>query len=134
MRIEATRNIKINTTNASTGTVTLNTTSITPAETSTSKITPYTFTDVSVAKVGTGVTVATGTLATDGEGSSVLTGLGTATTATALTGVRVTAQPTVTLESGAAGDVDVVSAITVSSTTANTSETGAHTHNVKMTK
>lgn len=33
-----------------------------------------------------------------------------------------------------AGDVDVVSAVTVGSTTANTSETGAHTHNVKMTK
>ena len=32
------------------------------------------------------------------------------------------------------GGVDVVSAVTVGSTTANTSETGAHTHNVKMTK
>lgn len=32
------------------------------------------------------------------------------------------------------GDVDVVSAVTVGSTTANTSEIGAHTHNVKMTK
>lgn len=129
-----TKYIKVNTTAAGTGTVTLNTASITPAETSTSKITPYTFTDVSVAKVGTGVTVATGALASDGEGSSVLTGLGTATTATALTGVKVTAQPTVTLESGATGDVDVVSAVTVGSTTANTSKTGAHTHNVKMTK
>ena len=129
-----TKYIKVNTTNASTGTVTLNTTSITPAAASTSKITPYTFTDVSVAKVGTGVTVATGALASDGAGSSVLTGLGTASTATVLTGVKVSTQPTVTLVSGATGDVDVVSAVTVGSTTANTSETGAHTHNVKMTK
>lgn len=112
----------------------MNTTNITPAAASTSKITPYTFTDVSVAKVGTGVTVATGALASDGEGSSVLTGLGTASTATVLTGVKVSTQPTVTLVSGATGDVDVVSAVTVGSTTANTSETGAHTHNVKMTK
>lgn len=82
----------------------------------------------------TQITVATGALATGGEGSSVLTGLGTASTATVLTGVKVTTQPTVTLVSGATGDVDVVSAVTVGSTTANTSETGAHTHNVKMTK
>lgn len=129
-----TKYIKVNTTNASTGTVTLNTTSITPAAASTSKITPYTFTDVSVAKVGTGVTVATGALASDGAGSSVLTGLGTASTATVLTGVKVSTQPTVTLVSDATGDVNVVSDVTVNSTTANTSETGAHTHNVKMTK
>lgn len=129
-----TKYIKVNTANASTGTVTLNTTSITPAAASTSKITPYTFTDVSVAKVGTGVTVATGALASDGAGSSVLTGLGTASTATVLTGVKVSTQPTVTLVSDATGDVNVVSDVTVNSTTANTSETGAHTHNVKMTK
>ena len=129
-----TKYIKVNTANASTGTVTLNTTSITPAAASTSKITPYTFADVSVATVGTGVTVATGALAADGAGSSVLTGLGTASTATVLTGVKVSTQPTVTLVSGATGDVEVVSKVTVNSTTANTSETGAHTHNVKMTK
>ena len=129
-----TKYIKVNTANASTSTVTLNTTSITPAAASTSKITPYTFTDVSVAKVGTGVTVATGALASDGAGSSVLTGLGTASTATVLTGVKVSTQPTVTLVSDATGDVEVVSKVTVNSTTANTSETGAHTHNVKMTK
>lgn len=129
-----TKYIKVNTTNAATSTVTLNTTNITPAAASTSKITPYTFTDVSVAKVDTGVTVATGALASDGEGSSVLTGLGTASTATVLTGVKVSTQPTVTLVSDATGDVEVVSAVTVNSTTANTSETGAHTHNVKMTK
>ena len=44
------------------------------------------------------------------------------------------AEGTATTYSWAAGDVDVVSAVTVNSTTANTSETGAHTHNVKMTK
>ena len=82
----------------------------------------------------TQITVATGALAADGTGSSVLTVLVTASTATVLTGVKVSTQPTVTLVSGATGDVDVVSAATVSSTTANTSETGAHTHNVKMTK
>lgn len=117
-----------------TGTVGLSTTQITPAAASTSKITPYTFEDVDVATVGTDVTVATGALASNGAGSSVLTGLGTASTETVLTGVKVTAQPTVTLANGATGDVDVISAVDVGSTTATTSETGAHTHNVKMTK
>ena len=73
---------------------------------STTNITPYTFTDVtvpkaataattvvtgittdtaSVATVGSDVTVATGALASNGTGASVMTGLGTATTAKALT-------------------------------------------------
>lgn len=81
------------------------------------------------------VTVATGSLSSTGGGSAVATGvgaitvavdnadavsaitaLGTPTTANALTGVKVTAQPTVTISSGTTGDVAVatgVGAITV---------------------
>lgn len=76
------------------------------------------------------VVVATGGLASNGSGASVATGvsaisvavneadavnaitaLGTATTADALTGVQVTAQPTVTLSAGTTGDVSVVTGI-----------------------
>lgn len=103
------------------------------------------------------VTVATGSLASTGTGSAVVTGvsdisvavdnadtvtaitaLGTPTTAKALTGVKVSAQPTitvangenvmtgvtvaaptVTVKSGTTGDVAYVSAVSVGSTTAN---------------
>ena len=79
--------------------------SVTPAV-SNGSITPYTFSDITVpvaassattvvtsidtdstnvATVGTAVTVATGSLASNGSGSSVMTGLGTASTAKALT-------------------------------------------------
>ena len=57
-------------------------------------------TALSASKVtlGTAKTVATGSLVTsDTNGGSVMTGLGTATTASALTGVKVTTQPVVTL-------------------------------------
>ena len=85
--------------------------SITPAV-SNGNITPYTFTDVTVPKaatsattvvtgvstdttdvatVGTAVTVATGSLSSSGTGSSVLTGLGTASTAKALTSASLAA-------------------------------------------
>lgn len=81
------------------------------------------------------VTVATGSLSSTGTGSTVVTGitsaatsvnesdavtaitaLGTPETATVLTGVKVTAQPTIKLSSGSTGDVTVatgVSAVTV---------------------
>lgn len=76
------------------------------------------------------VTVATGALAANGAGSSVATGvsaisvavndadavsaitaLGAPTTSTVLTGVKVTAQPTVTISSGTTGDVSVVTGV-----------------------
>lgn len=103
------------------------------------------------------VTVATGSLASTGTGSAVVTGvsdisvavdsadtvtaitaLGTPTTAKALTGVKVTAQPTitvangadvmtgvtvaaptVTVKSGTTGDVDFVSSVTIGSASAS---------------
>lgn len=46
--------------------------------------------------LGTAKTVATGSLSPSGAGGTVMTGLGTATTASALTGVRVTSQPMIT--------------------------------------
>lgn len=90
---------------------TAKTTSITPAA-SGGNITPYTFTDVTVPKaasaattvvtgvstdsadvatVGSAVTVATGALATNGGGSTVMTGLGKASTAKALTSASLAA-------------------------------------------
>ena len=84
------------------------------------------------------VTVATGALSTTGNGSAVatdvsaitvdvddanavsaITALGTPTTANALTGVQVTAQPTVTLSTGTAGDVSVVTEVSDISVTAS---------------
>lgn len=63
-------------------------------------------------------TVATGSLDAGGSGASVMTGLGTATTASAVTGVSMTAQPTIRLSSGATGDVTVAAATAISTSTA----------------
>lgn len=69
--------------------------------------------------LGTSITAATGGLASNGGGSSVMTGLGSATTAEAVTGVQVTAQPTVSLLTGAQAGSGVVSVATgISSATA----------------
>lgn len=76
------------------------------------------------------VTVATGALSAQGTGSAVatgvnaitvtvddadtvtaITGLGTPTTANVLTGVKVTAQPTIKIASGATGDVTVATGV-----------------------
>ena len=76
------------------------------------------------------VTVATGSLSAQGTGSAVatgvnaitvavddadtvtaITGLGTPTTANVLTGVKVTAQPTIKINSGATGDVTVATGV-----------------------
>lgn len=65
-------------------------------------------------------TVATGSLDAAAAGGEVMTGLGTATTADAVTGVTVTTQPTITLASNAAtaaGRVEVATGITSASTT-----------------
>lgn len=115
--------------------------SVTPATTSTTKIygcgdtesiTPYTFEDVEVATAAdSNTTVATGALAANGAGSSVMTGLGTATTASALTGVKVTAQPTITITEATTNTGPTIEHTTTSTTSATTSNTGAHTHDVK---
>jgi hypothetical protein len=88
-------------------------------------------TALSASKVSTSnVTVATGSLATDGDGAAVVTGvgaftvavdeadtvtaitaLGTPTTAKALTGVKVTAQPTVSLSTNATAGNGVISVV-----------------------
>lgn len=84
------------------------------------------------------VTVATGALASTGAGAAVTTGisaitvavdeadpvsaitaLGTPTTAAALTGVTMTAQPTVTISSGTTGDVSVATGVSAISVTAS---------------
>ena len=63
----------------------LSTTSVTPAV-SNGSITPYSFSDVTVPKAASSATtVATGALAADATGGTVMTGLGSATTASAVT-------------------------------------------------
>ena len=66
----------------------------------------------SAATLGTAITAATGALNASGGGASVMTGLGTATTASALTGVKVTTQPTVALATGATAGTGVISVAT----------------------
>lgn len=84
--------------------------------------------------LGTAKTVATGSVSSSGTGSAVVTGvtigdsasaitaLGTPTTATCLTGVKVTSQPTVALSTGATagtGVISVATGITSATTTTN---------------
>ena len=63
-----------------------------------------------------------------------MTGLGTATTAAALTGVKVTAQPTITITESETNTGPVNEHITVDTTSATTSSDGAHTHNISVAK
>lgn len=75
--------------------------------------------------LGTAKTVATGSLSSSGSGGTVMTGLGTASTGSALTGVKVTAQPTVSLATGATagtGVISVATGITSASTTTDTKD------------
>lgn len=86
----------------------------------------------SLASTGTGSAVATGvsaiTVAVDNaDAVSAITALGTPTTANALTGVKVTAQPTVTLSAGTTGDVTVATGISDISVTASGDEVTALT-------
>lgn len=72
--------------------------------------------------LGTAKTVATGSLSASGGGGTVMTGLGTATTGSAVTGVEVTTQPTVALSTGASagtGVISVATGISSASTTTN---------------
>ena len=116
----------------------LSTVSVTPAK-SNGTITPYTFADVTVPKAATSAsTFATGALAANGGGASVMTGLGTASTASAVTGyaspttdtfaktVSVTAQPTITLaseSSSSTGRCAYISAVGTSGTDSVTFDT-----------
>lgn len=71
--------------------------------------------------LGTAKTVATGSLSASGSGGTVMTGLGTASTGSALTGVKVTAQPTVALATGASAGTGVISVATgITSATTST--------------
>lgn len=84
-------------------------------------------TALSASKVtlGTAKTVATGSLSASGGGGTVMTGLGTATTASALTGVQVTSQPTIALSTGATagtGVISVATGISSASTTTNSKD------------
>lgn len=75
--------------------------------------------------LGTAITAATGALNANGGGSSILTGLGTPTTASALTGVKVTAQPSIALATGATagtGVISVATGISSASTTPNSKD------------
>lgn len=117
------------------------TTSITPAvaapdtqtiipAVSNGTITPYTFTDVTAAKVASAATtVATGALATDASGATIMTGLGTATTGTAI--------KSATIQSGTTGDVTVVSSVSSAKNTAavtisgTAAKDGVHSHEVQ---
>lgn len=86
------------------------------ALTSASVSTQPTITLATGASAGTGVVSLTAgiasasTTAGTNDQVSALTGLGAATTSTVLTGVKVTAQPTVTIASGSTGDVTVAAA------------------------
>jgi len=95
-------------------------------------ITDVSISDKNVAKVGTAVTVATGAVSSEGTGSAVvtdvstsssaaaITALGTPSTTAVLTGVKVTAQPTVSLAGNATAGEGVVSVATgISSATAS---------------
>ena len=103
---------------------------ITPTSKSSTKVT-----------LGTAITAATGSLAANGGGASVatgissaststnskdevtaLTGLGSASTETVLTGVKVTSQPTIALATGASAGTGVISVATgIDSATTTTS-------------
>ena len=61
-----------------------------------------------------------------------MTGLGTATTASAVTGVEVTANPTITITEATTNDGPVNEHITVDTVSATTSSDGAHTHNINV--
>lgn len=97
------------------------------------------------------VTVATGSLASNGGGASVTTGvsavsvavdnadafdaitaLGAPTTANALTGVKVTAQPTVKISTGTDGDVSVATGISDITVVANADDNVSAIKNINV--
>lgn len=92
-------------------------------------ITPWTFADVVVpVKNGSATTVATGSLDANGGGQAVMTGLGTANTATVIK-----TESTYNAAIGTTGDVDVVTAVSSSKVAAknlsvSVESAGAHAH------
>lgn len=108
----------------------------------TDEVLTFAWTANTPATLGTAITAATGALASNGAGSSVMTGLGTPTTASGVTGyaspttdtfaktVTVTTQPTVTLSEESAtatGRVPVITAVSNSGTDNVTFTTSGHT-------
>lgn len=107
-------------------------------------VTAVTISDKTVAKAGTAVTVATGAATTAGTGAVVvsdvttasddaITALGTPTTSTVLTGVKVTVQPTITLATGATAGTGVISVATGISSATATAPTVTAGDNDKVT-
>ena len=107
---------------------------------SASKVTLGTNLSASKVTLGAAKTVATGSVSSSGTGSSVVTGvtigdsaaaitaLGTPTTSNCLTGVKVTAQPTVALATGATAGTGVISVATgISSASASGAAVSANT-------
>lgn len=79
----------------------------------------------SATTLGTAITCATGALAANGGGGSVMVGLGTPSTGTAVGGVSVSTQPTVELSTGASagtGVISVATGISSASTTTNSKD------------
>lgn len=120
----------------------LSKTNVTPAV-SNGTITPYTFTDVTVPKAASAATtVATGSLSATGSGGTVMTGLGTATTASAITAlgtpttdtfaktVTITAQPTITLTAGSSTSTGAAKYVEAIGTSGTNSVTFSKTGNV----
>lgn len=98
----------------------------------TETITPYTFADVTVPVAAeSATTVATGSLAANGSGASVMTGLGTAVTAQAVTDVTIT-DPTVEITENTTNTGPVNEHVTTSTASATTSSDGSHTHDVNV--
>lgn len=100
------------------------TTTITPAKAN-GTITPYTVENVTVAKAGTAVNVAAGTVSAAGTGATVLTGLGTLGTASVLSSASlVTGDTGTTVVTGVSATKNTA-AKTISGTAATN---GAHAH------
>lgn len=101
-------------------------------------VTAVTISDKTVAKAGEDVTVATGSTSESGTGDPIvsgvtvgssgtaITGLGTPTTATVLTGVKVTAQPTISISDTGTGDVSVMTGVSSASASAQTITVGTN--------
>lgn len=75
-------------------------------------ITPYTFSDVTVPKQASAITVATGSVSVGGSGAAIMTGLGTVVEEDVMTDATIVA--------GTTGDVDVVNEVTAAKNTAKT--------------
>lgn len=128
---------------------TIGTKDIYEATASTSKLTPYSFTDVSaskatagaalsVATAGSAITYATGATDASATGATVVSGVATGGTVSVLTGVTMTAQPTITLTAGTAsstGAITYIQAASGASTSVSVSGTaasaGSHKHTIE---